>query len=120
MLRKTLVISTIATVIFVLTLDTISGSPAPSSSSSLLGNLDSNRVVSKRYYDSSCQGFLYSKELYKILDQVCDDCTNIYRKLNKEKCRRDCFRNGVFEQCLDRLLLEAEEYIEMRSAIADY
>ncbi|XP_068203803.1 probable molt-inhibiting hormone [Palaemon carinicauda] len=125
MLCKGLTFSAVATFVLVLCLGCVSSAPSSASSSSsspaLLRNLANGRMVAKRHYGSSCQGFQFSKALYKKVDEVCDECTNLYRKpYIKEACRTDCFVNDVFEKCLEVLMHDAEEFLIIRSAIADY
>ncbi|XP_076066853.1 molt-inhibiting hormone-like [Oratosquilla oratoria] len=71
------------------------------------------RSLAKRsLFDATCMGS-YDRQMYKQLDRVCDDCYNLYRKPYVQvECRRGCFANDVFEQCLYDLLLQdaAEEY----------
>ncbi|XP_066963257.1 crustacean hyperglycemic hormone-like [Macrobrachium rosenbergii] len=122
---KALIYSAVAGIILVLCLGLGSCAPASSSSSSSspshLGHMANRKVVAKRSYGESCQGFQFSKVLYNKLDKVCDECTNLYRKpYIKGECRTDCFVNDVFEKCLDVLLFDADEYLYIRSAIADY
>ncbi|XP_068202988.1 molt-inhibiting hormone-like [Palaemon carinicauda] len=126
MVGRSLILSAMATFVLVLCLGCASSAPSsPSSSSSsspaLLRNLANGRTVAKRFFGSSCQGFQFSKELYKKVDEVCDECTNLYRKSYiKEACRTDCFVNEVFEKCLEVLMFDTEEYLIIREAIAGY
>nr|P56687.1 RecName: Full=Crustacean hyperglycemic hormone; Short=CHH; AltName: Full=JAL-CHH-I [Jasus lalandii] len=56
-------------------------------------------------FDQSCKG-VYDRSLFSKLDRVCDDCYNLYRKhYVATGCRRNCYGNLVFRQCLDDLML---------------
>nr|ANQ38673.1 AtnCHH1 preproprotein [Athanas nitescens] len=75
---------------------------------------DKNLAVDKRaVMDLSCKG-IYDRELFKKLDRVCEDCYNIYRKpYIGVECRKSCYGNLIFMQCLDDLLMNdvMDEYI---------
>ncbi|XP_042868659.1 crustacean hyperglycemic hormones-like [Penaeus japonicus] len=49
----------------------------------------------------SCTG-VYDRELVGRLDNVCEDCYNLYRDVEvAADCRRNCFHNEVFLYCVD-------------------
>lgn len=84
------------------------GSLLPSSSSEL-------GRPKRALFDDSCKG-VYDRELFSKLDRVCEDCYNLYRKTSVSyECRRECYSNPMFENCLYDLMLHemVDKYAEM-------
>nr|QKO41648.1 crustacean hyperglycemic hormone [Cancer borealis]QKO41651.1 crustacean hyperglycemic hormone [Cancer borealis] len=65
-------------------------------------------VEKRQIYDTSCKG-VYDRGLFSELEHVCDDCYNLYRSSYvASECRRNCYSNVVFRQCMEELLLMEE------------
>ncbi|KAK7067662.1 hypothetical protein SK128_013474 [Halocaridina rubra] len=64
-------------------------------------------------FDESCKG-IYDRELLGMLERVCEDCYNLYRKpYVGVECRTNCYQNKYFRQCLDDLQIieDVEKYV---------
>nr|ABS01332.1 prepro-crustacean hyperglycemic hormone [Galathea strigosa] len=60
----------------------------------------------RQAFDRNCKG-VYDRGIFQKLEQVCDDCYNLYRKpYVAVSCKSNCYANDVFRQCLTELLLE--------------
>nr|BEG56312.1 crustacean hyperglycaemic hormone isoform 2 [Panulirus japonicus] len=84
-----------------------------SSTATALDAAAEHSVNKRAVFDQSCKG-VYDRSLFGKLDRVCDDCYNLYRKhYVSTGCRKNCYGNLVFRQCLDDLLLldVVDEYV---------
>ncbi|XP_064085274.1 crustacean hyperglycemic hormones A-like [Macrobrachium nipponense] len=80
--------------------------PPPPPPSSLLESLRGRTADKRAALDRSCKG-VYDRGIFMMLDRVCEDCYNLYRKPYVGlECRKRCYRNVVFRQCLNDLLLK--------------
>nr|AFG16934.1 hyperglycemic hormone [Pandalus japonicus] len=96
-------------------------SSSSSSSPSGLASLVKGHNLVKRATDMSCKGAQYDIKLFEKLDRVCEDCYNLYRKpFVAIECRRNCFGTSVFRQCVAAQLLDVEEHVDIREAIAEW
>ncbi|XP_063596164.1 molt-inhibiting hormone-like [Penaeus indicus] len=58
-------------------------------------------IASAGFTDDTCRGRMGNREIYKKVDRVCEDCTNIFRVPGLEGlCRDRCFYNEWFLLCL--------------------
>ncbi|KAH9423337.1 hypothetical protein DERP_003615 [Dermatophagoides pteronyssinus] len=52
----------------------------------------------------------YDLSKFAQLDRICDECYILYREPELNfSCRKDCFRNEVFGNCVDALYLSHEK-----------
>ncbi|XP_066963259.1 crustacean hyperglycemic hormones A-like [Macrobrachium rosenbergii] len=73
---------------------------------SLLESLRDHGADKRAAIDRSCKG-IYDRGIFMMLDRVCEDCYNLYRKpYVGVDCRKRCYRNATFRQCLNDLLLK--------------
>jgi len=64
-----------------------------------------------------CRG-KYDTSIYTTLDNICEDCYNLYKEADVHQfCRADCFSTSYFQRCLQALLLEEDRYINMAQII---
>merc|ERR1712032_1030577 len=55
-----------------------------------------------------CRG-KYDTSIYTQLDNICEDCYNLYKEADVHQfCRADCFSTSYFQRCLQALLLEED------------
>jgi hypothetical protein len=60
-----------------------------------------------------CQG-RYDTAIFTTLNRVCEDCYNLYKEPEVHGlCRSGCFSTSYFQRCLQALLLEEDEYLEL-------
>jgi len=60
-----------------------------------------------------CRG-KYDTSIYTQLDNICEDCYNLYKEADVHQfCRADCFSTGYFQKCLQALLLEEDRFLNM-------
>ena|SRR5277367_5711775 len=60
------------------------------------------------FYGIDCLG-KYDKPSFARLDRLCFECFTLYRDESLHRdCRENCFKNEIFECCLQALLLENE------------
>ncbi|CAH1185666.1 unnamed protein product [Phyllotreta striolata] len=72
-------------------------------SSSLLNR---HSVTKRSFYDLQCKG-VYDKSIFARLDQICEDCYNLFREPSiYSLCRDDCFSTKYFGGCCETLLCE--------------
>ncbi|XP_065215711.1 ion transport peptide isoform X2 [Planococcus citri] len=63
----------------------------------------------RSFYDIHCKG-IYDKSIFARIDQICEDCYNLFREPKLHSvCRADCFNNKYFQGCLSTLLLTEEQ-----------
>nr|P83220.1 RecName: Full=Probable molt-inhibiting hormone; Short=MIH [Jasus lalandii] len=56
-----------------------------------------------------CPGMMGQRYLYEQVEQVCDDCYNLYREEKiAVNCRENCFLNSWFTVCLQATMREHE------------
>nr|BAN91404.1 vitellogenesis-inhibiting hormone precursor [Metapenaeus joyneri] len=81
------------------------------------GPAPGDHTLAKRsLFDLSCTG-VYNREVILRLNRLCDDCYNVYREPNvSTECRRNCFVNMAFIQCLEYLIPESN-HGEYRSQV---
>ncbi|XP_068202981.1 crustacean hyperglycemic hormone-like [Palaemon carinicauda] len=78
----------------------------PQPPSSALEPLGGRSAEKRAILDLSCRG-VYDRGIFRVLERVCEDCYNLYRKpYVGVECRKRCYRNMVFRQCLSDLLLK--------------
>ncbi|KAL7639830.1 UNVERIFIED_CONTAM: hypothetical protein RMT77_009243 [Armadillidium vulgare] len=58
---------------------------------------------------SECFGS-YNREIIKELENICHDCRNVFRDLSVVSCKRRCFQNSLFNQCLKALNRPVKKY----------
>jgi len=64
-----------------------------------------------------CRG-KYDTAIYTQLDNICEDCYNLYKEADVHQlCRVDCFSSSYFQTCLQALLLEEGRFINMAQII---
>merc|ERR1712165_138370 len=64
-----------------------------------------------------CRG-RYDTAIYTTLDNICEDCYNLYKEPDVHSmCRADCFSSGYFQYCLQALLLEEDRFVNMAQVI---
>jgi len=64
-----------------------------------------------------CRG-RYDTSIYTQLDNICEDCYNLYKEADVHSfCRGDCFSSSYFQRCLQALLLEEGRFINMAQII---
>jgi len=64
-----------------------------------------------------CRG-KYDTSIYTQLDNICEDCYNLYKEADVHQlCRADCFSSTYFQTCLQALLLEEGRFINMAQII---
>jgi len=64
-----------------------------------------------------CRG-KYDTSIYTQLDNICEDCYNLYKEADVHQlCRADCFSSSYFQTCLQALLLEEGRFINMAQII---
>lgn len=67
-----------------------------------------NRDKRSTFYDIHCKG-IYDKSVFARVDQICEDCYNIFREPKLHSiCRQDCFTSDYFKGCVDILRLTDE------------
>jgi len=60
-----------------------------------------------------CRG-KYDTSIYTQLDNICEDCYNLYKEADVHQfCRADCFSTSYFQRCLQALLLEEDRFLNM-------
>lgn len=60
-----------------------------------------------------CRG-KYDTSIYTQLDNICEDCYNLYKEPDVHQfCRADCFSTSYFQKCLQALLLEEDRFLNM-------
>merc|ERR1719378_287284 len=98
-------VATISFLIFALTLSFGTGSKIP-------------RVGRSRTYVQLRCGGIYDQQIFAKLEKVCDDCFNLYKDPEVHGlCRRDCFYNQTFKQCMNDLLYTEEEKQEYEAYV---
>merc|ERR1712001_760986 len=56
----------------------------------------------------------YDTSIYTQLDNICEDCYNLYKEADVHQfCRADCFSTSYFQRCLQALLLEEDRFLNM-------
>merc|ERR550532_293052 len=66
-----------------------------------------------RKRSGSCRG-KYNTAIYTQLDNICEDCYNLYKDPDvHHMCRADCFSTDFFRGCLEALMLQEQEFLEM-------
>merc|ERR1711923_202123 len=64
-----------------------------------------------------CRG-RYDTAIYTTLDNICEDCYNLYKEPDiHSMCRADCFSSAYFQNCLQALLLEEDRFVNMAQII---
>jgi len=64
-----------------------------------------------------CRG-KYDTAIYTQLDNICEDCYNLYKEADvHQACRADCFSTAYFQRCLQALLLEEDRFVNMAQII---
>jgi len=64
-----------------------------------------------------CRG-RYDPAIYTTLDNICEDCYNLYKEPDiHSMCRADCFSSASFQHCLQALLLEEDRFVNMAQII---
>eukprot|EP00090_Calanus_glacialis_P022637 TRINITY_DN34926_c0_g1_i1.p1 TRINITY_DN34926_c0_g1~~TRINITY_DN34926_c0_g1_i1.p1 ORF type:complete len:124 (+),score=33.23 TRINITY_DN34926_c0_g1_i1:3-374(+) len=64
-----------------------------------------------------CRG-KYDPSIYTQLDNICEDCYNLYKEPDvHQMCRAECFSSSYFQRCLQALLLEEERFLSMAQII---
>ncbi|XP_068202982.1 crustacean hyperglycemic hormone-like [Palaemon carinicauda] len=80
--------------------------PSDAQPPSALEPLGGHSAEKRAVFDMSCRG-VYDWDIFMVLDRVCEDCYNLYRKpYVGVQCRKRCYRNNVFRQCLSDLQLK--------------
>ncbi|XP_071548136.1 molt-inhibiting hormone-like [Panulirus ornatus] len=64
---------------------------------------------SARFSFNECPGIFGNRDAYDKVEQVCDDCYNLFRDEELSgKCRANCFLNNYFFVCLFAMERESE------------
>merc|ERR1719334_2405070 len=70
---------------------------------------------SRTYVELGCMG-IYDEQIFAKLEQVCDDCLNLYKEpIVHTVCRTDCFGSQTFQDCMKNLRFDEEkkeQYVE--------
>nr|QBC73647.1 VIH- MIH family peptide 2 [Oratosquilla oratoria] len=63
----------------------------------------------------SCRGRSSYPQYYAIISRMCDDCTNLTRDNSVYvNCRENCFRNELFNTCMNALMIMRDTQKEYR------
>ncbi|XP_054724453.1 crustacean hyperglycemic hormone-like [Uloborus diversus] len=67
-------------------------------------------VLTKRsFVQQGCMG-MFDRSKFARLDSVCEECYELYREPDVSViCRSECFKNRVFQKCVNALLLQDEQ-----------
>jgi len=110
--------------VFSVIMSLISASPSPGYDPvlSLLAKYPSysNYIISSKRnggMPDECRG-RYDTAIYTTLDNICEDCYNLYKEPDiHSMCRADCFSSAYFQNCLQALLLEEDRFVNMAQII---
>ncbi|KAG8187780.1 hypothetical protein JTE90_025818 [Oedothorax gibbosus] len=66
-------------------------------------------ALKRSFSDLGCMG-VYDKAKFARLDRVCEECYQLFRESDVHtSCRSNCFKNDIFTQCVDVLLLRKDQ-----------
>ncbi|CAH1115512.1 unnamed protein product [Psylliodes chrysocephalus] len=69
-------------------------------------------VTKRSFNDLQCKG-VYDKSIFARLDQICEDCYNLFREPPVySMCRDHCFTTKTFGGCCESLLCENVDEIQ--------
>ncbi|KAG8191348.1 hypothetical protein JTE90_006094 [Oedothorax gibbosus] len=70
---------------------------------------DGAGVLKRSFSGLGCMG-VYDKAKFARLDRVCEECYQLFRESDVHTlCRSNCFKNTLFTQCVDALLLQKDQ-----------
>ncbi|XP_076308795.1 crustacean hyperglycemic hormone-like [Tachypleus tridentatus] len=66
-------------------------------------------ILKRSFADLGCMGD-FNKAVFARLGRVCEECYHVYRDpFIHLECRSNCFKNSMFADCVETLLMHSEE-----------